>query len=145
MLFLRYNTRMDRKKLLKILVVLMIFMYVFHSLATQFYWYSLIWWLDMPMHFLGGIWQGLFFIYVFNYFFSQKLSSFKLISSIILCVLLIGIFWEIFEFVVYNHIGQNPFIILDTISDLCFDLAGGTFSLFYFYKRIMFTDMNTVQ
>jgi len=91
----------------------------------------------MIMHFLGGFWIGLTFFYFFpNTLESQKLSL-GLILKIILGVLLIGIAWEIFEFIFNNYFAQNPFNSLDTTSDIFFDIAGGAFAILYFLKRIM--------
>ena len=87
----------------------------------------------MIMHFLGGFWVGLIYFYIF---FPQNIS-FKLISEILIFVLFIGVGWEVFEIAVNDVIAQNPFNILDTISDTFFDLSGGAFATLYFFKRIM--------
>jgi hypothetical protein len=84
----------------------------------------------MPMHFLGGFWLGLVFIYLFPL---QDLS-FKSILKISLFLLLVGIGWEVFEIFTKNYITQNPFNALDTISDIFFDLAGGASAIFYCYN-----------
>ena len=127
---------MKRKKLSIRVGSLVVFIFIVNYLAMNFYWYWSIWWFDMPMHFLGGFWLGLFLIWLFPL---EKMSG-KMIFKIILGVLLIGIFWEIFEVIVNNNTLQLPFNTLDTLSDIFFDLAGGTFAVFYFLKRIMFLD-----
>ncbi len=99
----------------------------------RFYWYFSIWWSDMPMHILGGFWLGLVFIY----FLKIKDLSFSTILKIILGALVIGLLWEVFEILVDKTIIQNPFNTLDTLSDICFDLAGAGIAIFYFAKRIM--------
>lgn len=104
----------------------------------KFYWYSSIWWFDMPMHFLGGFWVGLLFLLMFP----LRNFSTKQIFEAIFGVLFIGILWEIFEIVVNDYTIQMPFNTLDTVSDICFDLAGSIFSVLYFYKRIMLKDEN---
>ena len=55
-----------------------------------------------------------------------------------MCVFLIGFFWEIFEILVDKSITQDSFNILDTTSDMFFDLAGGGLSIIYFLKRIVY-------
>ena len=80
------------------------------------------------MHFLGGIWLGLAYIY----FFALGTISFRLIFKILFFVLAMGICWEIFEFFVDKVNIQNPFNVLDTVSDVLLDLAGGIFAIFYF-------------
>jgi hypothetical protein len=85
------------------------------------------------MHALGGFWVGLCFIWLLK----TKDLSFNSIAKIALGVLLIGIFWEMFEILVNRVIAQNPFNYLDTLSDIFFDLTGAFISVFYFIKRIM--------
>lgn len=134
---------MDRERLLKHLVFLMFFIFIADLLAKQFYWYFSIWYFDMFIHFLGGLWVGLFFIWFFSIKdlpilkLSLEKPDFKLIGKTLLFVLLFGILWELFEIYTHNYISHDPFSILDTVSDIFFDLAGGTFATFYFFKIIM--------
>ncbi len=93
------------------------------------------------MHFLGGFWVGLIYLYIFP---TQSISR-GLIVKILLSVLLIGIGWEVFEMIVNDIIVKNPFDYADTTSDILFDLAGGTFASLYFFKRIMFEKVSRVQ
>ena len=127
---------MSNKKLLIRIISLIISISVLHILASKFYWYTSIWWLDMPMHFLGGLWLGLFFIFIS---FKKEFNR-KLIFEILLGVLLVGICWEIFEILTLKY----PFNFLDNISDVLLDLAGGTFSIFYFLKKTIFKEENKI-
>jgi hypothetical protein len=92
------------------------------------------------MHFWSGFWVSLFFLYVFydRDIFSEKFSA------VILCVLFIGVSWEIFEFVVNNNIGKELFSFSDTFADLIFDLLGGIAAIFFFSKKIMIDKENTI-
>lgn len=114
--------------------------FLLNYLAMQFYWYTSIWYFDMIMHFLGGIWVGFMVIW----FFKIEEISLKTILQIILSVLFIGVLWEIFEIMLNDYTTQNPFNILDTVSDVFCDLAGGTFAILYFLRKIMITKENTV-
>jgi hypothetical protein len=144
------NTVVDRKRLFKILTHLVISIFLVNCVAVRLYWYYSIWYFDMPMHFFGGLWVGLALIWFLSYKNSSLELSFKLICQIILGVLLIGFLWEVFEILVNNIIAQNQFNTLDTISDIFFDLAGGTFAVFYFFfhslkiRRIMPTGENII-
>lgn len=131
---------MDSKKLLIRLLSLIFLIFLLNYLAMRFYWYSSIWYFDMPMHFLGGLWLGLALIW----FLKIKDISLKSIFYLILGVLLIGVLWEVFEIIIDRTITGNLFNTLDTISDIFFDLAGGTFAIFYFIK-IMSIKKNIVQ
>ena len=122
---------MDRKKLLTILAYLIFFIFILHFAATKFYWYYSLWYLDIIMHFLGGIWIGLASIYIFQpkeFFFSTTLK-------ILFVVLLVGIGWEIYEFLVNDTLAQNPMDFPDTFSDLFFDLFGGFCAILYTWSR----------
>ena len=89
----------------------------------------------MPMHFLGGFWVGLLALY----FFADELSDEKPFASILkvfIFVLIIGLGWEVFEFFTDKFLSQNPFNILDTASDIFFDLSGGLCAILYVWKRL---------
>ena len=132
---------MDRKKLFKRLAILIFLIFIINFFANKFYWYSSVWYFDMLMHFLGGFWVGLAFLL---FLFKENLSFF-LILKIILGVLVIGFLWEVFEILVNNTIAQNPFNVLDTASDIFFDLSGGLFAMFYYLKRSSSIKENKVQ
>jgi hypothetical protein len=132
---------MDRKRLFKILAYLIFLLFLLNYVASKFYWYFSIWWVDMPMHFLGGLCAGFAIIWLL----SLKKLPFELplslqvvwnfIFKIFLSVLFIGVLWEFFEILFNNIIAQNSFNIFDTVSDVFFDLTGGTFAILYFLKR----------
>ena len=130
---------MDRKRLLKTLVWLMFLMFLANTVILKFHWYYTIWWVDMPMHFFAGFWVGLFFLYVF---YTRNWFSHKILA-IILSTLLIGVLWEFFE-ILMGAISHEPFILLDTISDIFFDLAGGTFAILYFFRKTISSTGNKV-
>jgi hypothetical protein len=132
---------MDRKKLFNTLAYLIIFIFLANFLANKFYWYSSIWYFDIIMHFLGGFWVGILALYILGI----KSISWRTILKIIICVLAVGIGWEIFEAIVDKVVSKNPFNTLDSFSDIFFDVAGGTVSIFYYMKRIMKREPNRVQ
>jgi uncharacterized membrane protein YjdF len=117
----------------------MFFIFITDLLAQHFYWYFSIWYFDMIMHFLSGLWVGLFF----TWFFGDKVES-KIVIKTVLFVLLVGVLWEVFEFFTKNYMGGDPFDTFDTLSDVFFDLLGAIVAVFYFLKRIMPKSANTV-
>lgn len=130
---------MDPKRLLKQIVVLMIFMFVANQLATKFHWYYSIAWFDMMMHFLGGVWVAMFFLYVFKAPSTFARKFWVVISS----VLVVGILWEVFEFGM-GSIAGDAFNVRDTLSDIFFDLAGGCVAIFAKLRHIMPVKENKV-
>ena len=131
---------MQKKDLSMRVGSLVIFIFFVNYLAMKFYWYSSIWWFDMPMHFLGGLWLGLVFIWLF---WGQEFDA-RLILKILAGVLVIGVLWEIFEVIVNNLTIKDTFNTLDTLSDIFFDLAGGTFAVLYFLKRILLREKDDI-
>ncbi len=125
-----YNLIMNKEKLLKRMTFMVFFIFIVNFLAMKFYWYSSLWWFDMPMHFLGGFFLGMLGIYIL----SLKDFNFSEFLKIFLFVLVIGIGWEVFE-VLVNQISHNPFYILDTISDIFFDVSGGLSAILYLCQK----------
>lgn len=134
---------MNRKKLFIRIATLIFLIFVFNALALWLHWYSALLWLDIPMHILGGFWLGLFFIWLFSFkeievfedFLNKK--NFKFFLKILFFVLIIGILWEVFEFMINESITRNLFDTIDTFSDLVFDLLGAIFSIYYVSKKIV--------
>ena len=136
---------MDRKRLFKTLTAAILSLFVLNFIAIKFYLYYSIWWADMPMHFLGGFCSGIAILWFLS---SKNLLleiDFKLIYKIVLGILIIGVLWELYEILFYNILNQSLFNVLDTSHDILFDLAGGTFAIFYFIKNTTGIAQNKVQ
>jgi hypothetical protein len=129
---------MNSKKLFIRSAILIFSIFILNFLAGKFYWYYSIWYFDMIMHFCGGFFISLLLFWLLK----VKEVSLKSILKIILGVLIIGVLWEFFEIMVNKTIAQNPFNFLDTISDIFFDLAGGSMASIYFLKRIFIKNEN---
>lgn len=127
----------QKRMLLKILF-LIVGIFVVNLLAMKFHWYSIVWWFDMPMHAVGGLWVSLatLFIYKYRSTTAEDISYPRKIFFIsLMSVFVIGLLWEVFEFGI-EKIGvvdlANP---IDSLSDLCFDLVGGIIGTSYFIHR----------
>ncbi len=125
------------KKILIRIVLLMFFIFIADRIGSFLHWYYTMWWFDMFMHFLGGLWLSLFFVYTFVRRNLLGEMSTRTVVHILLWVFLISVLWEVFEFSVNNVIGRTPFSVLDTTSDLFFDMSGAFLGLFYFKNKIM--------
>ena len=92
--------------------------------------YELVWWWDIPAHFLGGAWAGVFGVWAL-----QKYRTKRLMWEGAFAALLIGIFWEIFE--VYFELGRSLHMshFLDTTKDLIIDTMGGALAGFIAYHE----------
>ena len=103
-------------------------------IAVKLYWYYLIWWFDMPMHFLGGFFLG--FLAFYLYIQATRFSFTRQLLYVFLFTLSIGIGWELYEIIFNNILAGVPFNTLDTLSDICFDVSGGvTAFLFLLYEQ----------
>jgi hypothetical protein len=81
--------------------------------ALELYWYWTYWWLDIVMHTAGGIVIGLL---VATYVSPRA-------SRVILLTMLIGVLWEVFEYVL-GISRLEPHFQVDTGIDLTMDCVG---------------------
>ncbi len=118
------------------IVALIVGISILNAFAYEFYWYWKIWWFDMIMHTLGGVWVGSFFLWYYffrkqteNFSRKKRLAFFVALSS----VAVIGIGWELFEFSVDTFITLSQHDPVDTASDLFFDILGSVLAVFIFF------------
>lgn len=115
--------------------------------------YAEIWWLDIPMHILGGAWVAFIFFYLFFYkekILKTDISFAQLFILTISFVAFVGIMWEVWEYLVSYYFSVNYSLpnyyemsyhgqtaVFNTIKDLINDLFGGLIAttIFYFTNR----------
>ena len=96
--------------------------------ATLLYWYHLVWWFDMPMHFLGGV--AVFYLAFLLWLPARKwVSANRFYFEVVITALLFGVLWEALELFLYVRFSYPAFHLTDSISDLFFDLAGVFFGV----------------
>lgn len=119
-------------------ITLTIVIAVFHWFATINHIYYLVPWIDMVMHTLGGL---LISFFVISLLFVRELFGFAhkhhgmVILTTLSMVLLVGLGWELFE-VFFDLTAITRIDMIDTLSDLFFDLIGGSFGLWWYYVMI---------
>lgn len=93
----------------------------FFSLELYLYWRYL--WLDIPMHFLGGVTVALGYLTLRDFFprWSPRLFSFY---KTLAMVVLVAIVWEVFE-VFIGVIFEEDRYVIDTSADLLLGSLGG--------------------
>lgn len=97
--------------------------------------YSILWWYDMPMHFLGGLFSSLIIIYVLlNYSWFVNLKIVKKVLLVLFLVFVVGILWEGYE-LFFAIITKQKQILLDSTSDIFFDIAGGIQGILVYLKH----------
>jgi len=127
----------------KILLGLLVVFLAVHVLATYYYWYWLIWWLDIPMHVAGGFLIAMFVLWYLEQNRKELLPTLGFFDQFLLVLgaaALIGVFWEFYEFFydVFFKSQLGFYVVqlgaIDTVKDLADDLLGATVA-FIIFKR----------
>jgi hypothetical protein len=125
------------KKLLLYACLLVFFIWLVNTLANMFHWYSAMWWFDIPMHIMGGMFLALAIsAAVFKKIL--PLSVGEALVTVMLFVLIAGIGWEFFEYFVQNIIKGSPQLanIPDSAKDMIMDLVGGLIASTFVLRRL---------
>lgn len=119
-------------------MLLVVAIAVVQIFAESYHWYWLMRWLDMPMHFAGGLWVA--GVVLWWRFFSGKFALAPLtIRPLFIWAVMgavgIGVLWEVYEagvsYLTVGHMND----IFDTFSDLVFDILGGLTAASIVYFR----------
>lgn len=137
---------LKKETFLKLAVVLYIIA-ALNFLADYFHLYFILWWFDMPMHFLGGFWVGgmALWFYFFNTRVNNKLTAFNRAKKLIFylaAVMAVSLIWELFEFSLDTFVVSRTNDIIDTLSDLFMDALGAT-SMFVYFSYSKFRNITT--
>lgn len=129
--------QLSRLRIPPFLVFLIVAIAVVNGFADKYYWYWQIRWFDMPMHFFGGVWLAGMTIWLYPHLRTKLPDSFSKILLICLAAAFgVGLTWEIYEamisYLTVGHINAMP----DTLSDLLFDILGGTTVAIFTWWRI---------
>lgn len=119
---------MSKEKLSNLVSVLALVLAIAHILAMKFNLYFTVWWFDIPIHLLGGLWAGMFAVYYYtvtNQHIVGHVPPKKLFIIVISGVLIVGFSWEAFEYFSGYTFTTKSNYITDTIIDIVFDIIGG--------------------
>lgn len=126
-------------------VLLLYSILILHILGNVLGWYYTIPHFDTLMHFLGGFWVAMFLVYLIKKYAKDLFRQNKLkeILFLIGITMIIGFFWELYEFLADTFIFNKALFmqqsVVDTITDLIADFFG---VLAYFLSRRIFKDLN---
>lgn len=133
---------MNKQQIPKVLLLSIIMIGVANALAEHFFLYWRLPWLDMLMHFFGGVWIALTILWV--YYLSGKFKNIPENRRHITYVYIlagtvagvIGVLWEVFEFSLDLFITFNEFNgLYDTASDILLAVIGALFAAKYFIHK----------
>ena len=96
---------------------------IVHAASLEFYLYWRYLWLDVPVHFLGGVAVALG-VSILPFFRVSLPPFLSTLSGYLLLTFFAGTVWEMFEFVSEITVVDEHFIP-DTTLDLVMDLLGG--------------------
>lgn len=111
---------------------------VMNWFSVKLYLYWTVWWIDMVVHFLGGLTVGLAFMWLCSYNNNFKnWSPKKLLFFALLGTIAVGIIWEIYElYFGLTSLSDGIAYFTDTGSDLIMDFIGGILSFLYVNRLI---------
>ena len=117
---------MDMKRAIAIGTLMsMSVLFLFHIVATVFYFYNSIMYFDKWMHALGGI-VAAFFVAMVLFEHMKELRYRRVVIIILLSVFIIGLAWEYYEYLIQFLIkGSRLADIPDSITDMMCDMLGG--------------------
>lgn len=99
--------------------------------------YTDIWWWDILLHYLGGIWvalSGFWYFYYSGIIKNHPRTTVDFLITTIVPVLIIGGAWEIFEYVAgITFILPGEHYEFDTIGDFFVDTAGAL-TVYVYYR-----------
>lgn len=93
------------------------------------YLYYEIWWLDIPMHILGG--AGIYFFVYSIFSYKNKNTSFK---KVIFYTIVICLIWEMYEYLRGANMYLDLSDYLDSVKDLINGIIGGAIAFFFVKK-----------
>lgn len=113
---------MDFRKLLHLQFFTLVTVTVLYFVGLALYLIWVLWWYDILLHFLGGVWVGLAVCTVLRFYERQPR-----LWHVIAGILVVGVAWELFEVAVGAPREAN--YALDTSIDLVMDTLGSIVGL----------------
>ena len=109
--------------------------------------YDALWWYDVMMHGLGGLWVGLFFLAWHKSTPFLPSDTLRQVIRLLGLVLFVGLMWEMFEagfdYTIGPQIGFSPLwgdprqgALFDSAEDLVLDMAGGILAYMIIKKHV---------
>ena len=129
---------MLKKKLLLISIITIILIGIFHFLALKYSWYWSFRWIDIPMHIIGGFWVSITVLWVsLKIGHIESINGYKKKALLVILgsVLIVAIFWELFELIFKITSLHDIGYWKDSLCDILNTFIGGVVGFLYFTKN----------
>jgi len=124
----RVGAKMAKNKaIIPALSALIVVIALLHVAAMNYNLYYFLWWFDLLMHFLGGLWCGFFTLFYVMYFDRVRgahYSRLRIWMAALSVTLVVGIAWEFYEYFFGFTFTSKPSYQIDVILDLIMDTLG---------------------
>lgn len=133
------------KKFLILLLVVILGAHVFFMIDKTYFHVR---WLDIPMHFVGGVWVAATVAAFWRHHIAVpgSVNRYFLISFLFILgvTALVGVLWEYFEFFLDGFFPEREFVDFenkwsDTLLDLLMDIFGAVVVGIYFLRKSLRT------
>ena len=99
-------------------------------LSSVFDLYNVLWWFDIPMHFLGGVSVGYMSVLFLRFWKEENLiqirSKFLFVLIVVCAVSFIAVLWEFWEYFMVNYFNLDWNLgYEDSLFDLLMGMLGG--------------------
>lgn len=121
------------KPLFKEMFITLVLIGTVHVLGVVNFWYWKFIWLDIFMHFLGGLWVGLFTLIIASTFIKEPnlVRRMNVIFLSVCSAIVIGVAWEVFEYTSGISVASYDLYVKDTFKDMVMDTLGGVMAGIY--------------
>ena len=108
---------------------------ILHYLGIANKWYEIFIWYDVLLHILGGFWVGYTVCYL--WLRNMRGNSNDLFWVALVGVLVVGLGWEVFEYIynIADPYNSMPYLV-DTSKDIVMDICGALLAWGYIAKNM---------
>lgn len=125
---------MNTKKIVWYIGLTALLIGVGQTVAIEYSLYWSLWWYDIVMHFLGGLWIALIALWAYKAFAGEDAESNKGYLTALIIVVVVGILWEVMEILVGLTLTQANYE-MDTVLDLIMDVVGAICAARLVFRR----------
>lgn len=118
------------------IAALALFIAALHFAAGVYFLYWSVWWFDILMHFLGGLFISASTLWLLRFEVPPGIRTrIPVFITVFAVALAVGVLWEVFEKITgaYNAVNYT----LDTATDIAMDIVGmlSAYGIFKWYAR----------